>query len=93
MLNELFSIIKDRNINPKKGSYTNQMLEAGYQSIAQKVGEEAIEVIIAAGKQGRQRVIEESADLLYHLLVLLVDQEIELDEIESELSRRHKGMP
>ena len=56
------------------------------------MGEEAVEVIIAAGKQGRQRVIEESADLLYHLLVLLVDQEIELKEVETELERRHKGI-
>ena len=66
MLNKLFRIIKDRQENPRDGSYTNQLLEAGYQRIAQKVGEEAIEVIIAAGNQGRHRVIEESADLLYH---------------------------
>ena len=91
MLNELFRIVKDRNINPKNGSYTNQLLEDGYQRIAQKVGEEAVEVIIAAGKQGRQRVIEESADLLYHLFVLLVDQDIDLQEVETELERRHKG--
>ncbi len=91
MLNELFRIVKDRKINPKNGSYTNQLLEDGYQRIAQKVGEEAVEVIIAAGKQGRQRVIEESADLLYHLFVLLVDQDIDLQEVETELERRHKG--
>lgn len=91
MLNELFRIIKDRKTNPHGGSYTNQLLEEGYQRIAQKVGEESIEVIIAAGKQGRQRVIEESADLLYHLFVLLVNQEIDLEEVELELERRHKG--
>lgn len=91
MLNELYRIIKDRKSNPRDGSYTNQLLEQGYQRIAQKVGEESIEVIIAAGNQGRHRLIEESADLLYHLFVLLVDQEIDLQEVEVELERRHKG--
>ena len=91
MLNELFNIIKDRRENPLKGSYTNHLMEEGYQLIAQKVGEEAVELIIAAGKQGRQRVIEESADLLYHLFVLLVNQEIDLQDVEAELERRHQG--
>ena len=72
MLTKLFEIIQDRAQNPQQGSYTNALLDAGYQKIAQKVGEEAIEVIIAAGKQGRQRTIEESADLIYNLFVLLV---------------------
>jgi phosphoribosyl-ATP pyrophosphohydrolase len=54
------------------------------------VGEEAVEVIIAAGKQGRQRVIEESADLIYHLLVLLVQQGVALEEVKAELRVRHK---
>lgn len=90
MLHELYQIIYDRKVNPKDGSYTNQLLDNGYQRIAQKVGEEAVEVIIAAGKQGKQRVIEESADLLYHLLVLLVDQGIDLQEVETELEIRHK---
>ena len=89
MLHKLYRIVQDRKENPRDGSYTNQLLEAGYQRIAQKVGEEAIEVIIAAGKQGRQRVIEESADLLYHFLVLLVEQGIDLKEVEAELESRH----
>jgi phosphoribosyl-ATP pyrophosphohydrolase len=91
MLNELYQIVKDRQTNPRDGSYTNELLEEGYQRIAQKVGEEAIEVIIATGKQGRQRVIEETADLLYHLFVLLVNQEIDLQEVEAELKQRHNG--
>jgi phosphoribosyl-ATP pyrophosphohydrolase len=91
MLNELFGIVKDRKDNPVDASYTNRLLGDGYERIAQKVGEEAVEVIIAAGKQDRQRVIEESADLLYHLIVLLVDQGISLKEVEVELERRHKG--
>lgn len=91
MLNELYRIIQDRKMNPIDGSYTNQLLTGGYQQIAQKVGEEAVEVIIAAGKESRQRVIEETADLLYHLFVLLVNEEIGLEEIEGELKTRHKG--
>ena len=89
MLNKLFEIIKDRKMNPVEGSYTNSLFEKGYERAAQKVGEEAVEVIIAAGKQGRQRTIEESADLLYHLFVLLVQQEISLEDVEAELEIRH----
>lgn len=89
MLHKLYRIVQDRKEHPRDGSYTNQLLEAGYPKIAQKLGEEAIEVIIAAGKQGRQRVIEESADLLYHFLVLLVEQGIDLKEVEAELESRH----
>lgn len=89
MLNKLFDIIVDRKKNPKDGSYTNSLLIKGYEAIAQKVGEEAIEVIIAAGKEGRQRTIEESADLIYHLFILLVEQNISLADIESELNQRH----
>jgi phosphoribosyl-ATP pyrophosphohydrolase len=90
MLNKLFEIILDRKMNPVEGSYTNKLLDSGYERIAQKVGEEAVEVIIAAGKQGRQRTIEESADLLYHLLVLLAQQGISLEDVETELKNRHR---
>jgi phosphoribosyl-ATP pyrophosphohydrolase len=89
MLTRLFNIIQDRKMNPVEGSYTNQLFASGNQRVAQKVGEEAIELIIASGKQGRQRTIEESADLLYHLFVLLVQQEISLEEVEEELENRH----
>jgi len=89
MLNKLFNIILDRKENPVEGSYTNKLLLTGYEGIAQKVGEEAVEVILAAGKQGRQRTIEESADLIYHLFVLLVQQEISISEVEDELRQRH----
>lgn len=89
MLTDLFQIVIDRQNTPVEGSYTNTLLAAGYERIAQKVGEEAVEVIIAAGKQGRQRTIEESADLIYHLFVLLAQQGISLSEVETELEMRH----
>lgn len=91
MLNKLFDIIEDRKDNPVEGSYTNSLLNEGIEKISQKVGEEAVEVILAGTSQGRQRVIEESADLIYHLFVLLVQQGIALKEIETELEKRHRG--
>ena len=89
MLRKLECIIQDREKNPKQDSYTNTLLKAGYERIAQKVGEEAVELIIASGSQGRRRIIEETADLFYHLLVLLRSQGISLKEIETELENRH----
>lgn len=89
MFDNLFEIIEDRKKKPVEGSYTNKMLNAGYEQIAQKLGEEAVEVIVAAGYQGRQRTLEESADLIYHLFVLLVQQGISLVEVEEELEKRH----
>ncbi len=89
MLHKLFEIVEDRKENPVEGSYTNKLLNSGYEKTAQKVGEEAVEVIIAAGREVRQRTIEESADLIYHLFVLLVQQGISLTEVEAELEKRH----
>lgn len=89
MIRKLFAIIQDRKANPKPGSYTNALFEAGNDRIAQKVGEEAIEVVIASSGSNKQRLVEEGADLIYHLWVLLVSQEIPLSEVEKELTRRH----
>ena len=89
MLKNLFEIIEDRKINPAENSYTNALFNAGYTQIAQKVGEEAVEVIIAAGSQGKTRLIEEASDLIYHLFVLLAYQDITLADIEAELEKRH----
>jgi phosphoribosyl-ATP pyrophosphohydrolase len=89
MLNELFAIIEDRKAHPVEGSYTNQLLRAGQNKIAQKVGEEAVEVIVAALGQGDARVVEELADLFYHTLVLLAARGQTLADVEAELRRRH----
>ena len=90
MLNELEAIIRDRKQNPKAGSYTNSLFEAGINKIAQKVGEEATEVIVAALGQGRQEQIGELSDLFYHTLVLMAQLGITLDEVRAELERRHR---
>ena len=89
MLSDLFEIILDRKAHPQPGSYTNQLLQVGTDAILQKVGEESVEVILAAKSQGKQRLVEEVSDLFYHTLVLLADQGVSLQEIEAELTRRH----
>ena len=90
MLHELFQIIQDRQDRPVEGSYTCSLFEDGEDRILQKVGEESIEVILAAKGQGDQRLIEESSDLLYHLWVLLVSRGISLEAVENELRKRHR---
>jgi phosphoribosyl-ATP pyrophosphohydrolase len=86
----LFAIIQDRKANPKPGSYTSQLLAEGVDRILQKIGEEAIEVILAAKGQGHERLIAELADLTYHCLVLLAQQGLSPDDIAAELQHRHR---
>jgi phosphoribosyl-ATP pyrophosphohydrolase len=88
-LNSVFQTIKDRQANPKPDSYTNKLFEAGLDEITKKVGEEAIEVIIAAQHQGSERLISELADLVYHSLVLMAQQGVSPDEVAEELRKRH----
>jgi phosphoribosyl-ATP pyrophosphohydrolase len=90
MLNELFTIIEDRKANPTEQSYTARLLAEGEDRILQKVGEESVEVILAAKGQGNQRLIEEVSDLFYHTLVLLAAKDLTLGDVETELRRRHK---
>ena len=87
---ELFKTLQDRKIHPQIGSYTNELLVAGEDEIVKKIGEEAIELILAAKGQGDQRLVEETADLLYHVLVLLVSRDLTWDDILSELAARRR---
>ena len=89
-LNELEAIIRDRQQNPKPDSYTNKLFDKGISRIAQKVGEEATEVIVAALSQDRAEQIAELSDLFYHTLVLMVERGISLEEVYAELEQRHK---
>ena len=89
MLYELMEIIEERKQNPQPDSYTSQLFSEGEDEILKKVGEEAMEVILAAKGQGIQRLVEEVADLFYHTLVLLSSQDLSLADVEAELSRRH----
>lgn len=87
MINELYQEILERKTNPKEGSYTNYLFDKGVDKILKKVGEEATEVVIAA-KNNQEELVYESADLVYHLLVLLVNQGVSLEDIEGELAKR-----
>jgi len=89
-VNELYAIILDRKTNPKPGSYTNSLLDAGLPRIAQKVGEEGTEVVVAALAQENDRLIEEIADLTYHVLVLMSAKGVTSADIAGELEKRHK---
>ena len=87
----LFDIIEDRKNNPTEASYTSRLFNKGLARIAQKVGEEGTEVVVAALAQDDQRLIEEVADLTYHTLVLLAARGIDPTQIDAELKKRHRG--
>lgn len=89
-LNRLETMIKDRKANPKKGSYTTSLFEAGLNKIAQKVGEEAVELVIEAKDENKDLFLNEAADLLYHYLVLLQAKNTSLDDVKAVLKKRHK---
>jgi phosphoribosyl-ATP pyrophosphohydrolase len=90
ILEELFAVILDRQTNPRPGSYTVRLLDAGEDEILKKVGEEAMEVILAAKGQGDERLVSEMADLVYHLLVLLAARGLSLADVKDELALRRK---
>jgi phosphoribosyl-ATP pyrophosphohydrolase len=89
-LSNLFSIIEERKAHPHPDSYTNKLMAAGEDTILRKIGEEFVEVFLAAKGEGDQRLIEETADLLYHTLVLLSFRDLSLHQVEAELGRRHQ---
>jgi phosphoribosyl-ATP pyrophosphohydrolase len=89
-IDALIATIEERKAHPREGSYTCKLLRAGKSEILKKVGEEATEVVVAGALQGKEQLIYESADLLYHLLVLLSAEGITWAEIEAELERRFK---
>jgi len=88
-LQQLEDIIVARREAPVADSYTSSLFAAGTQRIAQKVGEEAVEVALAACNDGADKVADEAADLIYHLLVLLTDRKITMAEVARVLESRH----
>ena len=85
----LFDVIESRKHNPTETSYTSSLFTEGLPKIAQKVGEEGTEVVVAALAQDDRRLIEEVADLTYHTLVLLAARDLKLQDIIAELEKRH----
>ena len=89
-ITQLYNLILDRQSNPKPGSYTNSLFDSGLPRMAQKVGEEGTEVVVAALSQENERLVEEIADLTYHVLVLMVAKGITPEDVAMELEKRHK---
>jgi phosphoribosyl-ATP pyrophosphohydrolase len=89
-ITDLYNIILDRKTKPKSGSYTNSLFDSGVPRIAQKVGEEGTEVVVAALSQGNECLVEEIADLTYHVLVLMAAKGVTPADVAGELEKRHK---
>lgn len=87
---ELEKTIADRKMNPKEKSYTNYLLEQGVDKICKKVGEEASETIIAAKNNDKDEIIGEISDLAFHVMVLMNDRGISLEDITQKLKERHQ---
>lgn len=87
-LDELYQAVLEKKANPKKGSYTDYLFTKGLDKILKKVGEESTEVIVASKNPERSELIYETADLLYHLMVLLAEQGVSYSEIKAELAKR-----
>lgn len=90
ILDELYQVINDRIINKSEGSYTYLLHKKGLDEILKKVGEESVEIILASKHQSRERIVSEISDLLYHLLVLMAEEKINLSDISKELKKRRK---
>jgi phosphoribosyl-ATP pyrophosphohydrolase len=90
-LRRLEGIIAERRTTAQDSSYTARLLAEGPWRIAQKVGEEGVELALAGVADDRARIISEAADLLYHTLVLLAARNVRLAEVLGELERRHKA--
>ena len=85
----LMELIRGRKTNPQDGSYTTYLFNKGLDKILKKVGEESTEVIIAAKAEDKKETVYEIADLAYHIMVLMVETGISLDDIKDELASRH----
>ena len=88
-LQGLMDMLIDRKANPKEGSYTNYLFDKGLDKILKKVGEESTEVIIAGKAQDKAETVYEIADLAYHVMVLMIEAGISLEEVRDELASRH----
>jgi len=90
-LNKLSAIIHDRHTNPIDESYTASLFKKGKNKLAQKVGEEGVEVVIEAMAENKELLLNESADLIFHLMVLLESQHLTLEDVVNILEKRHQS--
>jgi len=91
IINMLYNLIKSRKNELPEDSYTTYLFEEGIDKILKKIGEESSEVIIAAKNEPQNELVYETADLIYHLLVLLVEKEVDLEKISDELNNRFRS--
>ena len=85
----LYELIEGRKTNPKEGSYTSYLFDKGIEKILKKVGEESTEIIIAGAKKDKEETIFEISDLAYHVMVLMIELGISVEDITKELEKRH----
>ncbi|MEH2942389.1 bifunctional phosphoribosyl-AMP cyclohydrolase/phosphoribosyl-ATP diphosphatase HisIE [Lachnospiraceae bacterium KK002] len=85
---DVYDVIQDRKIHPKEGSYTNYLFDKGIDKILKKIGEEATEIVIAAKNPEKEEIKYEISDLLYHMMVLMVEKEVTWEDIVEELNQR-----
>ena len=90
-LDYLYQLVKKRKEDLPENSYTTKLFKEGSNRIIQKFGEESVETIIAAKNQDKDELINETSDLIFHLMVMLADQDVELDQIVSNLMKRHSA--
>lgn len=88
VLEELYEIIAARKVSTNNSSYTKYLLDKGEDKILKKVGEECTEVIIASKSDNKNEIVNEISDLIYHLVVLMVNKNIDIKEVEDELNNR-----
>ena len=87
-LESLYATALDRKANPEEGSYTTYLYNKGLEKILKKIGEESTEVVVASLSQSNEELIGEINDLIYHLVVLMVEKGITLEDVEAEMIRR-----
>lgn len=90
ILDEIFNVIKDRIERPKEGSYVSNLVKQGINAVTRKVGEEALELVLAAKDHAKEEIINEAADLLFHTLILLAKEKVELEEVYATLRKRRR---
>ncbi len=88
ILDDLCSVIRDRKLNPREGSYVVSLLAKGRDEILKKIGEEAIEVIVASKDEDREQVVRELADLWFHCMILMPEHGLSHEDIFRELEKR-----
>ena len=90
ILEQIYLNIEDRAKNPVPNSYTNYLLNCGIDKICKKVGEEATETVIAAKNTDKEELVGEISDLIYHLLVLMYNKGVKIEDVKDKLEERHR---